>query len=68
MSDSEAATPLKEETIGARLNHLDFDLEREPGGVDGLSRDRRAATAMPALQPTKSGDLDSIVELFEIEL
>jgi hypothetical protein len=53
MSDSEAATPLKEETIGARLNHLDFDLEREPGGFDWIVRDRRGCNRYAGLAAHK---------------
>jgi hypothetical protein len=59
---------VKEEIVRARLSRLGFDLEREPGGFDWIVRDRRVSTAMPALQPTRAGDLDTILELFQIEL
>jgi hypothetical protein len=32
---------LKEEVVRARLSKLGFDLERDPGGLDWIVRDRR---------------------------
>jgi hypothetical protein len=66
---AEASSPfdnaLKEEVIRARLNHLGFDLEKEDFGY--IVRDRREHL-VPALQPTRRQDLNSVIDLFNIQL
>jgi hypothetical protein len=57
---------LKEELIRARLSHIGFDLEKE--GFGYVVRDRRELLGMPVLQPTHCQDLDSVIDLFMIEL
>jgi hypothetical protein len=57
---------LKEELIRARLSHLGFDLERD--GFDYSIRDRREGKQLPSLQPTRCRDLDTIIEMFELDL
>jgi hypothetical protein len=44
------------EVIRTRLSPLGFNLERECGGFNWIVRDRRAATAMPALAAHKGSD------------
>jgi hypothetical protein len=51
----------KEELIRARLDHLGFDLTR--AGFGWIVRDRREKLGIPALQPTHSQNLDTIVAL-----
>ena len=57
---------LKEELTRARLSHIGFDLEKE--GFGYIVRDRRENLQMPALQPTHCQDLDSVIDLFNIQL
>jgi hypothetical protein len=56
---------LKEDVIRARLHHLGFDREKE--GFEYIVRDRREHL-VPALQPTRCQDLDSVIDLFNIQL
>jgi hypothetical protein len=57
---------LKEELTRARLSHLGFDLEK--AGFGYIVRDRREHLEMPALQPTHCQDLESVIDLFNIQL
>jgi hypothetical protein len=57
---------LTEELIRSQLSHLGFDLERD--GFDYSIRDRREGKGLPALQPTRCRDLDTIIDLFKLEL
>jgi hypothetical protein len=60
---------LKEELIRARLSHLGFDLEREPGGRYWIVRDRREGNeSMKVITGTRIRELDVIVELFRLKL
>ena len=60
---------LKEELICARLSHLGFDLEREPGGFDWIVSDRREGKEfMKAIPATRCRDLDTVIEFFELTL
>jgi hypothetical protein len=60
---------LKEELIRARLGELGFDLEREPGGLDWIVRDRRERKEfMKAVPATRCHGLDTIIEFFGLEL
>ena len=54
--------------LRAPLSYLGFDLEREPGGIRLDCPRPTGGHPMPALQPTRAGDLDTILELFQIEL
>jgi hypothetical protein len=56
----------KEELIRGRLSRLGFDLEK--AGFGYIVRDRREHLEMPALQPTHCQDLDSVIDLFNIQL
>jgi hypothetical protein len=56
----------KEELTRARLNQLGFDLEK--AGFGYIVRDRREHLEMPALQPTHCQNLDSVIDLFNIQL
>ena len=59
----------KEELIRARLNHLGFDLEREPGGRYWIVRDRREGNeSMKPITGTRIRELDVIVEFFRLKL
>ena len=60
---------LKEELIRARLSELGFDLEREPGELDWIVRDRREwKEFMKAVPATRCQELDTIIEFFGLEL
>jgi hypothetical protein len=60
--------PEREELIRAHLSYLGFDLERELGSLDWIVRDRREGHGvLRALQPTKCS-LQSVIDLFELEL
>jgi hypothetical protein len=49
--------------------YLGFDLERELGGLDWIVKDRREGHGvLRALQPTKCQSLQSVIDLFELEL
>jgi hypothetical protein len=57
------------ELIRARLSELGSGLEREPGGLDWIVRDRREERVdMKWVPPTRCRELDTIIELFQIEL
>jgi hypothetical protein len=56
----------KEELTRARLSHLGFELEK--AGFGYIVQDRREHLEMPALQPAHCQDLDSVIDLFMIEL
>ena len=63
-----ADRPDQEELIRARLSYLGFDIERE-GGLDWIVRDRREGHGvLRALQPTKCHSLQSVTDLFELDL
>jgi hypothetical protein len=60
---------LKETLIRARLGELGFDLERDPGGLDWIVRDRRERNEfMRALPATRCQELDTVIEFFGLEL
>ena len=60
---------IKEELIRARLGELSFSLEREPGGLDWIVKDRREGKEfMKAVPPTRCKELDTVIEFFGLEL
>ena len=60
---------LKEELIRARLGELGFELQREPGGLDWIVRDRREGKEfMKAVPATRCQELDTVIEFFQLEL
>jgi hypothetical protein len=53
----------------ARLGELGFNLEREPGGLDWIVRDRRETKEfMKAVPATRCHELDTVIEFFRLEL
>jgi hypothetical protein len=60
---------LKEELVRARLGELGFDLEREPGGMDWIVKDRREGKEyMQPVPSTRCASLDTVIEFFQIKL
>ena len=56
----------KESIVRVKLGELGFELNRQ--GFGYIIRDRREGKVLPALQPTHCESLDTIIELFKLEL